>query len=263
MALKSLTIKDLLDSKGKRQLTEVYVGSTSEAAAAEAAGIDLIVTASGNDVEAFVKAAPKTFFTTGVLPGDCASEAEMIRRAFHELKRGADAIYAGGMSMQWVEAMAKQNIAVVGHVGLIPYISTWTGGFKAVGKTAPEALKLMQRTRDYENAGAIAIELECVPDRVAAEITKRTKMIVLSMGAGNQCDGQYLFSEDILGSNTGHIPRHAKVYRDFKTEHERLHRESIAAYREFKADVDTGAYPEARHTIPIKDDEFEKFMSAL
>jgi 3-methyl-2-oxobutanoate hydroxymethyltransferase len=120
-----------------------------------------------------------------------------------------------------------------------------------------------QRTKDYENAGAISIELECVPDRVAAEITKRTRMIVMSMGSGGDCDGQYLFSTDILGTNTGHVPRHAKVYRNHKAEYARLHADAIAAYGEFKSDVLNGGYPATNNTIPVKDDEFKKFVKAL
>jgi 3-methyl-2-oxobutanoate hydroxymethyltransferase len=105
--------------------------------------------------------------------------------------------------------------------------------------------------------------MELVPHKVAAEITKRVKILCLSMGSGNQCDGQYLFATDILGDNTGHIPRHAKVYRDFKAEYARLHQESIAAFREFKQDTDSGAYPAKEHTIEVKADEFAKFMAAL
>ncbi len=263
MTAKKLTIKELLETKGKRQVTEVYVSTPAEAAASQAAGLDMIVTSAHNDVKVFREAAPNLFFTVGIPHGEESSADGMIRRAFAEMRRGADAVYAGGVSMEWVEAMAKQHIPVVGHVGLIPYIATWTGGFKAVGKTADEAMKLYQRTKAYENAGAIAIELECVPDRIAAELTRRTRVIMLSMGSGNQCDGQYLFSTDILGTNEGHVPRHAKVYRNFKEDYARLQREAIAAYGEFKADVENGGYPAPQHTIPVKDAEYKKFLAAL
>jgi 3-methyl-2-oxobutanoate hydroxymethyltransferase len=260
---KKLTIKDIFDLKGVRQLTEVYVGTPNEAAAAEAAGIDMLMTSLPNEMAVMRKAAPNTFMAFGIPWHAAASAEELIRIANTHMSAGADAVYAGGVNLKWVEALARQNIGVIGHVGLIPYIATWTGGFKAVGKTADEALKLFQRTKDYENAGAISIELECVPDRIAAEITKRTRMNVMSMGSGNQCDGQYLFSTDILGTNTGHVPRHAKVYRDFKTEYARLHNEAIAAYGEFRADVGSGAYPAPNNTIPVKDDELKRFLKKL
>jgi 3-methyl-2-oxobutanoate hydroxymethyltransferase len=85
----------------------------------------------------------------------------------------------------------------------------------------------------------------------------------MSMGAGSGCDAQYLFAEDVLGYTRGHKPRHAKVYRDFRAELDRLQGERVAAFKEFRADVETGAYPEEKHLVPIADDEFAAFMKAL
>ena len=92
-----------------------------------------------------------------------------------------------------------------------------------------------------------------MPARVATEISKRTSLILMSMGAGSGCDAQYLFAEDVLGYTRGHKPRHAKVYRDFRTELDRLQDERIAAFKEFRADVESGAYPEEKHRVPIAD----------
>ena len=105
--------------------------------------------------------------------------------------------------------------------------------------------------------------MEIVPHKIAAEISKRVDLIVIGMGSGTGCDAQYLFSTDVLGDNEGHVPRHAKIYRDFKAEYARLHQESIAAFREFRQDVTSGAYPQAGHLIGVKDDEYEKFITAL
>jgi len=114
-----------------------------------------------------------------------------------------------------------------------------------------------------EAAGAVGAELEVVPDRVATEICRRTSLIMLSMGSGRGGDAQYLFAEDVLGYTRGHLPRHAKVYRNFRSEYERLQLERIAAFKEFRADVETGAYPEEKHLVPIADAEFEAFMKGL
>ena len=108
----------------------------------------------------------------------------------------------------------------------------------------------------FEAAGCVAIELECVPTRVAAEITKRTKMLVISMGSGPDCDGHYLFAEDITGSNNGHIPRHAISYA-------RLYEDAVNAMKQYRSDVFSGAYPQPKHCIKIKDDEFAAFMAAI
>jgi 3-methyl-2-oxobutanoate hydroxymethyltransferase len=83
------------------------------------------------------------------------------------------------------------------------------------------------------------------------------------MGAGAGCDAQYLFAEDVLGCSRGHQPRHAKVYRNFRAEYDRLQKERVTAFREFRADVDGGAFPEEKHLVPIAEAEFEAFVKAL
>ena len=114
-----------------------------------------------------------------------------------------------------------------------------------------------------EAAGAIGAELEVVPDRVATEISKRTTLVMLSMGSGSGGDAQYLFAEDVLGYTRGHRPRHAKVYRNFRAELDRLQRERIAAFGEFRADVASGIYPGREHVVTIDDREFEAFVMEL
>ena len=159
--------------------------------------------------------------------------------------------------------LAAEGIPVVGHVGLIPAKNTWTGGFRAVGKTADSALMVYRQVKELEAAGAIAAEIEVVPEKVASEIARRTSLLLLSMGAGAGCDAQYLFAEDVLGYTRGHQPRHAKVYRNFRAEFDRLQRERIAAFREYIEDVQSGAFPEEKHLVPISDEEFERFSRML
>jgi 3-methyl-2-oxobutanoate hydroxymethyltransferase len=258
-----LTVKDIFDLKGKRQLTEVYVSTPAEASACEAAGIDMIITSEHNDVKAVRAAAPNTFFSIGFInSGNYVNADEAIRNGCKAMNNGADAVYAG-VSLKSVEAMANEAIPVVGHVGFIPYKNTWFGGFKAVGKSADSALKVYRRTLAYQEAGAIGVEMEIVPHQIASEISKRVKIMVLSMGSGTGCDGQYLFATDILGTNTGHVPRHAKMYRNLKAEYERLQKETIAAFAEFKADVASGGYPSKNHVVEAKDEEYQKFLKAL
>jgi 3-methyl-2-oxobutanoate hydroxymethyltransferase len=178
------------------------------------------------------------------------------------IEKGADALYCSG-SFETVAMLSNEYIPVVGHVGLVPARATWTGGFKAVGKTANDALELLQQVKSYENAGAIGVELEVVPVEVADEISKRTRILVWSMGAGAGCDAQYLYSNDILGYTDGHIPRHAKIYRDFKGEFERLQNERVRAFKEFVEDVNNGNFPEETHLVRMQKGELAKFRELL
>lgn len=257
------TVADLRALKGKRQLTMLRYFSLDEAAAAEAAGIDI----ASVPVEIVLhpeyrRVAPSIFSMTGRTHLEAGTPGDYLRWSGDAINRGADAVYCSG-SLKTVAYLAAEHIPVVGHVGLVPSRATWTGGFRAVGKTAVEALRLFDEVRAYEAAGAFAVEIEVVPPEVATEISRRVAILLWSMGAGAGCDAQYLFANDILGYTEGHIPRHSKVYRDFRAEYARLQAERIAAFREFAADVESGAYPEPRHLVPMAEAEYDAFLSGL
>lgn len=256
------TVADLLACKGKRQLIQIFVRSVEEAAAAEAADIEMVNLADDTWTAEHREAMPKAFVTVGLTYGAYVTPDDYIRAAFAAMRIGADAVYSAA-SFETIARMYAEGIPVCGHAGLIPFRCTWTGGYKAVGRTATSALKLWEHVRRLEAAGAFSVEMEVVPDRVSAEISRRTSMLVISMGSGPGCDGQYLFAEDALGANTGHYPRHAKRYRDFATEYARLQKERIAAFGEFRSDVENGRYPAPEHTVRIDDHEFETFMKQL
>lgn len=124
-------------------------------------------------------------------------------------------------------------------------------------------MEVFRRAKAYEDAGAIAIEVELVPEPVATEITKRVSILTVAMGAGAGCDAQYLFAKDILGYNEGHIPRHAKVYRNHRAEYDRLHQDAIAAFSEFKAETESEDFPAPGNTLKMPAGEFDDFMSQI
>jgi 3-methyl-2-oxobutanoate hydroxymethyltransferase len=255
-----LTIKALLDRKGGSPLTQVFVRSAPEAAACEAAGIDMIVASRKTaDVVAIRKAAPKTFMTVGLGYGLATSIPQALEIGYRLLGEGIDAVYCP-QSLDYVKALADEGIPPVTHIGYVPYKSSWFGGPRAVGKTLEEATGLYRLARSHEAAGAIGIEVEVVPDRIAAAISRSIRPITIGMGAGRGCDVQYLFATDILGDNEGHVPRHAKAYRDHKAERARLHADAIAAFGEFKSDVRDGRFPKSGHSVDVADDVFEAFM---
>ena len=256
------TVADMLALRGKRQLTMLYVDQVEEAAAANAAGIDMLSIIQPVWTPEMREAAGDCFVQVGLLYGDNCTYEDYLRAAHSAIKLGGDCCYCAA-STETVRRLAAEGIPVVGHVGLIPAKCTWTGGFRAVGKTADAAMLVYKQVKDLEEAGAFGAEIEVVPDRVTAEIAKRTKLLLLSMGAGTAGDAQYLFAEDVLGYTRIHQPRHAKVYRNFRAEYDRLQQERIAAFNEYRRDVETGAYPEQRHLVPIDDAEFEAFKQQL
>jgi 3-methyl-2-oxobutanoate hydroxymethyltransferase len=262
---KKYTVHDLLQLKGQRCLTHIHVKSPEEAAAAEAAGVDLM-SCSFDSPEAqarlpkLVEAAPNSFFSCAT-PHGMASPEEAIRTGFRALELGASSVYCSA-SPFLIEAMAREGLPVVGHLGLVPRHITWTG-YRAIGKTEAEARQLYQHMKTLESAGAYAAELECVPHRLASYLCTQTKMLLMSLGSGPGCDTQFLFSDDILGDYEERPPRHAKAYRNFLEENRRLQRERVAAFREYIADVKSGQFPAPGHLVEIEDEVLQKVKAAV
>jgi 3-methyl-2-oxobutanoate hydroxymethyltransferase len=257
------TIADLRAMKGKRQLTMLRVMTLEEAEAAERAGIDIVSIPPDLLLDPRYRDAAPSLFS---MPGDNFYEIgtadDFLRWAFKMYKASADAVYCSA-SYATIKRMADEAIPIIGHVGLIPSRRTWTGGWKAVGKTAESALEILAAVRQLEAAGAFGAEIEVVPVEVAAAISERTSLFMISMGAGTGCDAQYLFAEDVLGQNRGHMPRHSKVYRNFAAEFDRLQAERVAAFREFVADVESKAFPDDRHVVHMDFAQLRAFMDRI
>lgn len=262
---KKYSVYDLRQLKGKRCLTHIHVKSPEEAAAAEAAGIDLLSCsfdspAAQARLPLLAAAAPQSFLS-GSTPHGLASPDEAIRIGFRALELGASSVYCSA-SPWMIEAMAREGIPVVGHLGMVPRHATWTN-VRAIGKTASEALKLFEQMKRLENAGAYAAELELVPHQLASYLCRKTSLFLMSLGSGSGCDSQFLFSDDILGDYEERIPRHAKMYRNFRQEYQRLQDERIAAFKEYAADVKSGSFPQAGNLVAMDDTVLNQVIKTI
>ena len=269
MSRKKLTVYDYLQCKGKKQLSVMFVHSEDEAAAAEEAGIDMICTShdapqfgiynSFDELKRIRKAAPTCFMQSGGAVR-VASEYEAMKLSHKYLDIGADVIYGGNWSYKWIRALREEFVPINSHVGLVPGNATWIGGFVAQGKTADKAIRILEHTLELQDAGVIGVELEVVPPKVAEVVTQKVDIMTLSMGSGSGCDGQYLFANDVLGYTKGHIPRHARIYKDFNKEHEKLQRERVDAFKSFHEDTINKKFNDPKITVGIEDKEYEKFL---
>lgn len=253
------SIHDLLSQKGQRKWLQLHVDSGAEAAAAVEAGI-VILSCEADDTLARVRAAaPAAFLSAGMKHGTVASPDDAIRAGFDILNRGADTVYCSH-SPRLIEAMAREGIPVTGHVGLVPNLAAWTN-FRAIGRTPEEAMRVLQKVRDIENAGAACVEVEVVPVELADHITRSTPMLTMGMGCGTVCDTQYLFSCDVLGTHDGHYPRHAKKYADFMALEADLQARRVAAFRAFADDVTEATYPAPQHEVRMDRAAYETFLT--
>ena len=261
---RNYTVKDLRDQKGKRVLVETLAFTPEEAAAAEEAGIDTMKVRfdpKKPDAAAEIrKAAPNTFMSFSVPLVAAATADEAVRIAYQAMELGADAIMCQ-WSPRFISAAAEAGVPVQGHAGLVPRKSTWTGGLRAVGKTLDEALWIYREIKRLEEAGAWAVEVEVIPAALLAEISKRTKLLTSSIGAGSGGDIQFLFAEDILGNNRPPYPRHSKQYRNLYKMREAMQAERIAGFSEFAQDVRSGAFPGPEHVVNAPEGLINAFLA--
>jgi 3-methyl-2-oxobutanoate hydroxymethyltransferase len=152
---------------------------------------------------------------------------------------GADAvkIEGGALRVELVERLVGNGIPVLGHIGLTPQSVKELGGFKAQGKTDEAARQLMDDAMALEQAGAFALVLECVPDKLAKTISSALTIPTIGIGAGPHCDGQILVFTDVLGMGLGHVPKFVKAQVDLKSQIQQ-------ALLTYKDEVEQGVFPE-------------------
>jgi 3-methyl-2-oxobutanoate hydroxymethyltransferase len=184
------------------------------------------------------------------------SDEDALRNAIRFVKEaGADAVKleGAGPSLSRVLALVGAGIPVMGHIGLTPQSATMLGGFKAQGRTAAKARRLLEDAAALEDAGCFAVVLEAVPAPVAARISERLTVPTIGIGSGPDCDGQVLVLHDVLGLYEGRSPRFARRYADIGAE-------IRAALERFGADVRSGAFPAEEHTYAMPEDELAAFL---
>ncbi len=170
---------------------------------------------------------------------------EAIANAGRFLKEaGCDAVKVeGGLEIcETVAAMVRAGIPVMGHIGLTPQTAGALGGYKVQGKDGESARRLLAEAKGLAEAGAFALVLECIPDKLAGAITASIGIPTIGIGAGPQCDGQVLVSHDLLGMFEKFVPSFVKRYADLAPQIAG----GVAAFRD---EVKSGAYPDAEHSF--------------
>ena len=234
--------------------------TADEAAAAEEAGVEMVV-CRGANVRAGARGLAAPFRHRGARLRQAVTAEEMLRAAFAAIEAGADAVLTARGS-EMVRALTAESIPVVGHLGFVPRKSTWVGGVRAVGKTAAEALELWDRFRRLEDAGAFAAECELIPAAVLSEINRRTSLVTISLGSGGDADVIFLFTSDICGESSK-PPRHARAWGDLASLYKAVRDERVRALSGFRAAVASAGFPAAGEIAAIPTHELEDFRARL
>jgi 3-methyl-2-oxobutanoate hydroxymethyltransferase len=184
------------------------------------------------------------------------SDEDAMRAAGRFLKEAAAQavkLEGAGPMLARIRALAGAGIPVVAHLGLTPQTATSQGGYRAQGKTAQAALRLLHDAHAAEAAGAFLLVLEAVPAPVAERISQELQIPTIGIGAGAGCDGQVLVFHDLLGLGEGPLPRFVEQYAS-------LGDEAVKAVTRYAEDVRERRFPQERHTYAISEQELEHFQ---
>jgi 3-methyl-2-oxobutanoate hydroxymethyltransferase len=279
--VRKLTLPDLAAMRARVQpIVMVTAYDAPSARLADEAGVDMVLVgdSAGTTVLGGSSTVPVTMdemlvFTRGVMRGvrrafvvaDMPfgsyqlSEETAVANAIRFAKEGgADAVKleGAGRTLTRISGIVDAGIPVMGHIGLTPQSATQLGGYRAQGRTADAATRLISEAMALERSGCFAIVLEAMPAIVAARITEAVSVPTIGIGAGAACSGQVLVWHDLLGLSEGPTPRFVKTYASLST----VIRGALETYA---AEVRSGGYPEERHTYGMSDGEREKLEGAL
>lgn len=187
------------------------------------------------------------------------SVEEATRNAGRFLQQGGmDAVKleGGRERADAVRSITSAGIPVMGHIGLTPQSINQLGGFRAQGKTAIAARRLVEDALVLEEAGCFSLVLESVPARLAELISKKISIPTIGIGAGVGCDGQVLVTHDLLGLFERFTPKFVKKYADF-------HHEMQKAFTDYIEDVETERFPAQEHTVEMDDKEWDALLKDI
>ncbi|MEM7750568.1 MAG: 3-methyl-2-oxobutanoate hydroxymethyltransferase [Pseudomonadota bacterium] len=279
-ARKKLTIPDLAAKKAAgERLVMVAVGEVLSAAWAERAGVDIVgvgdslgMTLYGHEntlamtvdqmiehTRAVRRGAPNTFSLVSMPYGSYATKDIAVRNAVRMMKEsGAEAVkLQGGREMfDIIKAVADAGVPVMSHVGLLPHYVHRYGGFKMQGRTAEDALRIIDNAKAIEEAGAIGLEIEAVPYEVGKAVDDAVSIFTFSIGAGAAGTCQLLNGYDLIGAFDTFKPKFAKRYGN-------VVEVAVDAFKAYAEDVRSGSFPDDDHSYKMKPEEVEKLHQAL
>ena len=187
------------------------------------------------------------------------SVEEAVRNAGRFLQNGGmDSVKleGGRERLDAIRAIVGAGIPVMGHLGLTPQSVHQLGGFRAQGKTARAARRLLEDALLLEEAGVFSLVLESVPSQLAQFISSKISVPTIGIGAGAGCDGQVLVAHDVLGMFDRFTPKFVKKYADLNGEMNR-------AFNDYIADVQARQFPAAEHGLMMSDVEWAEFLRTV
>ena len=182
------------------------------------------------------------------------SVQDAVKNAGRLIKEGrakAVKLEGGQKVCPQIKAIVEASIPVMAHLGLTPQSVNAFGGFKVQGRDEEAARKLLQDAKAVEAAGAFAVVLECVPDRLANLISESIHIPTIGIGAGSGCDGQVLVYQDMLAMFSDFKPKFVKSFAN-------VGEVMTVAFKQYIEETKAGIFPGEEHTFKIADEIIER-----
>ena len=277
---KKLTIPDLKEAKkAGRKLAMASIPDYPSAVWAERAGIDIAAIGDSLGMVSYgyantlpvtvdmmiehclavQRGAPNTFRLVAMPYGSYANPDVAVTNALRFMKEGAvDCVKMQGGRDKFpiLKAIADAGVPVMSHVGMCPHFVHQYGGFKLQGKTAEEAMKIIDDGLAIQEAGCIGFEIEAVPAPVAAAVDAAVDIFTFGIGAGPASCGQLLLAFDLLGVFDQFKPKFTKRYAN-------ISEVAVDALKRYAAEVREGKFPDADHSYGMKPEEQQALAKLL
>lgn len=209
--------------------------------------------------QAVRRGAPNCMIMVSMTYGSYATPDLGVANALRLMKEGgADVVkmQGGKDKAHVIRAIAEAGVPVMSHVGMCPHFVHQYGGFKLQGKTAQEAMRVIEDGLAIEAAGAAGFEIEAVPAPVAKAVDDAVRIFTFGIGAGPASCGQLLLAFDLLGVFDQFKPKFTKRYAQ-------ISEIAVDALRRYAAEVREGKFPDADHSYGMKPEEQERLARLL
>jgi 3-methyl-2-oxobutanoate hydroxymethyltransferase len=205
------------------------------------------------------KGAPNTF-VLGCMPYQTYNTPDraLINASRLMQEAGCDAVKPQGGKTQAhiLKTLVDSGIPTASHIGLKPHFIAMFGGFKLQGKTAEEAMSIMEDAFAIQDAGCFMLEFEAVPGKIASIISQQLDIPTLGVGAGIGCDGQILLCYDLLGVFTDFKPKFTKRFSN-------VTEVAVKGIKDYVKEVRDKTFPDDDHTYGVDEKEYDKFLSMV
>lgn len=183
------------------------------------------------------------------------TKEEALKNGSIYMANGADSVLPMGVTNETLKFMTDNHLVVFGHVGALSGWHTSKYGYKRLGKTADDAMRVFRQAYEYQENGMSAMTIELTPIEVTNAIAKKLRVPVINIAAGGGADGSEMVDFDTFNMMPS-LASHAKAYADF-------FKWAATAYGSWANDVRTGAYPEDKHGFHMDESELDKFLNTL